>query len=324
MIGVACMLIGFGCKRERAAGTAAAGGPRDGGHPEGRPDPAPSGWARPSGFVNAQVMPRVQGYLLKQDYEDGANVKAGQLLFEIDDRPYKAVARPGARRPRDAAGDSPEEPAGRRALHAARRAGCRQQAGARRRHPGDARQRGAGAGGRGGRRRTRASTSAGRRSTRPIDGIAGIAPVQVGDLVTPSTVLTTVSQVDPMKVTFPITEREYLALRRPDQGASGEGPGAGRAGASAHPGRRQHVSPSGPVPRRQSADRPTRPGRSSMQALFPNPDGILRPGLYAKVRARHGDRPGRAPRAGARGAGDPGHVPGGRRRTRTTRSRSAR
>src|SRR4030095_7021242 len=44
----------------------------------------------------------------------------------------------------------------------------------------------------------------------PIDGIAGIAPVQVGDLVTPSTVLTTVSQVDPMKVTFPITERAYL------------------------------------------------------------------------------------------------------------------
>ncbi len=42
------------------------------------------------GFVNAKVMPRVQGYLLKQDYEDGANVKAGQLLFEIDDRPYKA------------------------------------------------------------------------------------------------------------------------------------------------------------------------------------------------------------------------------------------
>ena len=43
------------------------------------------------GFVNAQVMPRVQGYLLKQAYKDGAVVKAGQLLFEIDDRPYKAA-----------------------------------------------------------------------------------------------------------------------------------------------------------------------------------------------------------------------------------------
>jgi membrane fusion protein (multidrug efflux system) len=43
------------------------------------------------GFVNAQIMPRVQGYLLKQHYADGAFVKAGQLLFEIDDRPYKAA-----------------------------------------------------------------------------------------------------------------------------------------------------------------------------------------------------------------------------------------
>src|SRR5207302_11219536 len=43
------------------------------------------------GFVNAQVMPRVQGYLLKQDYQDGAYVKADELLFEIDDRPYKAA-----------------------------------------------------------------------------------------------------------------------------------------------------------------------------------------------------------------------------------------
>jgi membrane fusion protein (multidrug efflux system) len=47
----------------------------------------------------------------------------------------------------------------------------------------------------------------------PIDGIAGIAPVQLGDLVTPSTVLTSVSQVDPMKVTFPISERQYLRSR---------------------------------------------------------------------------------------------------------------
>src|ERR1700746_1226596 len=36
-------------------------------------------------------MPRVQGYLLKQDYQDGAHVKADQLLFEIDDRPYKTA-----------------------------------------------------------------------------------------------------------------------------------------------------------------------------------------------------------------------------------------
>ena len=44
----------------------------------------------------------------------------------------------------------------------------------------------------------------------PIDGIAGIAKTQVGDLVRPTTLLTTVSQLDPIKVTFPISEREYL------------------------------------------------------------------------------------------------------------------
>ena len=43
------------------------------------------------GFVNAEVMPRVQGYLLQQVYRDGAAVKAGDLLFEIDNREYKAA-----------------------------------------------------------------------------------------------------------------------------------------------------------------------------------------------------------------------------------------
>ena len=65
-------------------------------------------------------------------------------------------------------------------------------------------------------------------------------------------------------------------------------------------------------------------GTILVQALFPNPDGILRPGLYAKVRAADGNRSRRAPRAGARGAGDPGHVSGRGRRRRTTRSRYAR
>ena len=44
----------------------------------------------------------------------------------------------------------------------------------------------------------------------PIDGIAGIAKAQVGDLVGPTMLLTTVSQLDPIKVEFPISEREYF------------------------------------------------------------------------------------------------------------------
>src|ERR1700682_949741 len=43
------------------------------------------------GFVNAEIYPKISGYLLKQDYKDGDHVKAGQLLFQIDDREYKAA-----------------------------------------------------------------------------------------------------------------------------------------------------------------------------------------------------------------------------------------
>jgi multidrug efflux pump subunit AcrA (membrane-fusion protein) len=43
------------------------------------------------GFVNADILPKVSGYLLKQDYQDGSRVHAGQLLFEIDPRPYQAA-----------------------------------------------------------------------------------------------------------------------------------------------------------------------------------------------------------------------------------------
>ncbi|MBV8894567.1 MAG: efflux RND transporter periplasmic adaptor subunit, partial [Acidobacteria bacterium] len=43
------------------------------------------------GFVNADILPKVSGYLLKQDYKDGSRVHAGQLLFEIDPRPYQAA-----------------------------------------------------------------------------------------------------------------------------------------------------------------------------------------------------------------------------------------
>src|SRR5271165_6982016 len=43
------------------------------------------------GFVNADILPKVSGYLLKQDYQDGSRVRAGQLLFEIDPRQYQAA-----------------------------------------------------------------------------------------------------------------------------------------------------------------------------------------------------------------------------------------
>jgi membrane fusion protein (multidrug efflux system) len=118
----------------------------------------------------------------------------------------------------------------------------------------------------------------------PIDGIAGIAPVQIGDLVTPSTVLTTISQVDPIKVTFPITEREYLRFadfikEHQEPGSAPGGPQLALilANGSTYPRPGRFYAAD------RQIDRQT--GTILVQALFPNPDAILRPGLYAKVRA---------------------------------------
>src|SRR6185503_11174023 len=202
MISIACMLAGFGCNRSS---------------PPAPPPPAVvvtdvrqtdvpiyTEWVGTTvGFVNAQVMPRVQGYLLKQDYQDGAYVKADQLLFEIDDRPYKAALD-------QALGDLAQQQATLRKNQldvakykplAAQGAATKQELddAVQATHASEAQVKGAEAA------VENARLNLGwTKVYSPIEGIAGIAPVQVGDLVTPSTVLTSVSQVDPMKVTFPI------------------------------------------------------------------------------------------------------------------------
>ena len=235
------------------------------------------------GFVNAQVMPRVQGYLLKQNYQDGASVKTDQLLFEIDDRPYKTALD-------QALGDLAREQATLRKHQldvtrfkplVAQGAVSKQELddAVQATHAGEAQVRAAEAA------VENARLSLGwTKIYSQTDGIAGIAPVQVGDLVTPSTVLTTVSQVDPMKVTFPITEREYLryADRIKEHRVTGGRPDEPElqlilADGSTYP------SPGRFFVANRQIDQQT--GTIRVQALFPNPDAILRPGLYAKVRA---------------------------------------
>jgi membrane fusion protein (multidrug efflux system) len=235
------------------------------------------------GFVNAQVMPRVQGYLLKQDYQDGAHVKDGQLLFEIDDRPYKAALD-------QALGDLAKEQATLRKnqLDVARYTPLVAKGAVSKEELDNAVQ------------ATHASEALVQaaqaavenarlnlgwtRIYSPIDGIAGIAPVQVGNLVTPSTLLTTVSQIDPMKVTFPITERQYLrfADRIKEHQEKGRAPD--------EPEFQLILADGSTYPRPGRlyvADRQVdqQAGTILVQALFPNPDAFLRPGLYAKVRA---------------------------------------
>jgi membrane fusion protein, multidrug efflux system len=235
------------------------------------------------GFVNAQVMPRVQGHLLKQDYQDGAHLRAGDLLFEIDDRPYKAALD-------HALGDLAEQRANLRKHQldvarytplAAEGAISKQELddAVQATHASDAQVQAAEAA-----VETARLNLGWTKIYSPIDGIAGIAPAQVGDLVTPSSVLTTVSQIDPMKVNFSITERDYLRFadkfkKYQEKVRATDAPDLQLilADGSTYP-----VPGEFYVVNRQ-IDQQT--GTIQVQAIFSNPDGLLRPGLYAKVRA---------------------------------------
>jgi len=120
------------------------------------------------------------------------------------------------------------------------------------------------------------------RVTSPVDGVAGLTQVQVGDLVGPGTgVLATVSQLDPMKVYFPISEQSYLAFMRDHPGARGF---------PAEVALELILSDGSTYPypgRFYAADRQIDPNTGTLQiaATFPNSQGLLRPGQYGRVRA---------------------------------------
>jgi membrane fusion protein (multidrug efflux system) len=234
------------------------------------------------GNINAQIRSRVRGYLQQRSYTEGSLVRAGDPLFLIDARPYRAAldqAR-GELGRAEAALTKAQQDVARYTPLAAEGAVSQQeldnsiQAS----------------------RSARAAVDSARaavekaqldldwtRVTSPIDGIAGISIAQVGDLIDATSVLTTVSQVDPIKVSVPISEQDYLRFAR---GADRDGAGqAAResdlelllADGSVH-SQRGTVS----VANRQVD---VRTGTMLIVALFPNPRNLLRPGLYAKVRA---------------------------------------
>lgn len=240
------------------------------------------------GYVNAQISPQVSGYLIRQDYQEGALVKKGQVLFEIDPRPFQAVLDQANGQLAQAEAqmanaqinvnrDIPEAEAhaipqsqldnDTQSLLAAKAAVQAYQAAV-----------------------EQASINLGYTKVLSlIDGIAGITTVQVGNLVGPSTVLTAVSQVSPIKVYFPISEQEYLRM------ADGGGPGtvdwlthASRiplkltladGSTYPHPGRIIF------------ADRQvnTQTGTIQIVGQFPNSRNLLRPGQYARVQAPTGN-----------------------------------
>jgi RND family efflux transporter MFP subunit len=235
------------------------------------------------GFVNAQIYPKISGYLLKQNHTDGAQVRSGQLLFQIDPRQYQAVLD-------QALGQLAQQKADniKNQQDLARYKPLLEQQVISPQdfdHVNQTAQATAAA--------VQAAEAAVESAklnvgwtqvTSPIDGVAGIAKTQVGDLVSTSTLLTTVSQIDPMKVTFPISEREYLhfADRIRQHEINGVTKGEPELEMVLADGSVYNHSGHFYVANRQVN---VQTGTIKIQGLFPNPDAILRPGLYAKVRS---------------------------------------
>jgi membrane fusion protein (multidrug efflux system) len=232
------------------------------------------------GFNNATIRAQVSGYLLKQNYKEGSFVKKGDLLFEIDSRQFKAaldqaegqlaqaVAQMGkteqdAKRYTSVPKGMVSDELVSNAVQANLVAKAAVQT-------------------------AKAAVEQARlnleftRIVSPIDGVAGSAKAQVGDLVGPGTgELTTVSTLDPIKVTFPISEQQYMALvDRPEKGSrqlSNE--------------KIEMVLADGSVYREKGsfyfADREVdvKTGAINIRALFPNPGNMLRPGQFCRIRA---------------------------------------
>jgi membrane fusion protein (multidrug efflux system) len=238
------------------------------------------------GLVDAQVRAQVSGYLISRDYREGSLVKEGDLLFVIDPRPYRAAleAAQGQLGRAQAALTKAEQDVARYTPLAKEGAVSQQELD-------DAIQ--ARNAGRAAVQSARADLDKAKLDLAftdirsPITGIAGIAQAQVGDLVGPSTSepLTVVSQMDPIQVVFPVSEREYLSYVKRRQAPSEQSQEQSQAGTLRlvladgsiypHPG---HVTVAG-----RAVDPKT--GTLLLKGEFPNPGNVLRPGQYARVQA---------------------------------------
>jgi RND family efflux transporter MFP subunit len=242
--------------------------------------------AQLNGPVNADITPKVQGYLLSQDYVNGSFVKKGQLLFKIDPRPFQAAldqAKADVERAvssltkatNDVQRDTPlaaqyavpqkqlDDDIANQASSKAQLAAAQAQ-------------------------QQQSELNLGwTKVFSPVDGIAGVANSQVGDLVGTATKMTTISQIDPIWAYFNISESLYLSVA----------PQISRFL------QRSEVRSAVPVEFIQANDvayplrgriifvnREITAGTGTIQlaAAFQNRDGILRPGGFGRVRVQTG------------------------------------
>ena len=244
------------------------------------------------GNVNAVIKPQVTGYLIRQNYREGDMVKKGQVLFEIDPRTFQAVFDQAKGSLDQAKGDLARQEAAYATAKAdlARVKPLAAKNAVSQKDLDDAT---------GKDLATRASVEAAKaavvaaaanlesaqlnlgftRITSPVDGIAGIAKTQLGNLVSPNSQqeLTTVSSVNPIKAYINISEREYLGVRDSSQNVESIPLQLILADGSSYPHKGKFAL----------ADRQIDPSTGTLKigSLFPNPGNVLRPGGYGSVRA---------------------------------------
>ena len=249
------------------------------------------------GYVNAQIQPQANGYLIKQNYREGAQVAKGQILFEIDPRPFQAALDQAKGQLAQAQGQVLQAQAqlGLAEINVKRDTPLAQaHAIAQSQLDNDVQQKA----------QTEASVQSAKASVAAaeaavenaqlnlgfthvrslITGIAGQATTQVGNLVNTQSVLTSVSQLNPIKVYFSISDAEYLALIQRARGAGGDLLKSETAipltltlaNGEAYP-MKGHIEF---VDRQMNAQT----GAIRIAAVFPNPNNILRPGQFGRVR----------------------------------------
>lgn len=275
------------------------------------------------GMVNASIKAEVSGYLSRQDYTEGSFVHKGQLLFEIDPRPFQAAVDQAAGQLAQAQAQMVQAQAGlvqaqaqlataeanqrnaqldedrytplaeqqvitQQDMDHARQSNRAQKAQVAAAQAQVETAKAQIEAARAGVKAAEATLETANvnldftRLTSPIDGIAGVAATQVGNLVGPSgNAITTVSTLDPIKANFTVGEQEYLSLSRAD---------------ALHRLALKLILADGTeYPQRgrfSFADREvdSTTGAIQLTGLFPNPGNRLRPGQYAKVRAAVGIR----------------------------------
>jgi len=243
--------------------------------------------AQLNGDTNAQIMPKVQGYILTKNYREGFFVRKGTLLFEIDPRPFQAALDQAkaqlaaaeaslSKAQTDVIRDTPL--AAQNAIpqkqldnDVAAQAAAKAQVAAANAQVEQAQ-----------------LNLAWTKVYSPIDGLAGTATAQVGDLVGTTTKMTTVSKVNPIRAYFSISESAYLqdadkilASIRGESFKQAPQVEYIQANEVPYPNKGRVIL----VNREISSQT----GTIQVAAEFPNSEAVLRPGGFGRVRMRTGD-----------------------------------